>query len=117
MEYLQRSFRKIDGWEQIGKKALRSARLEVPEVCIRDKDMSVFRNIVLPEKTVASWKRVLHVDVEHIVTGQSFAIPKTSDKSSRGMNTWARGGVDDHCWMVNALSGNGAVWMTKSAQS
>lgn len=89
----------------------------MPEVCIRGNDMSVFRSVVLPEMKIASWKRVLHVDVEHIVTGQSFAIPKTSDKSSCGIHTSARGGIDDHCWMVNALSGNGVVSMTESAQS
>lgn len=47
---------------------------------------------------------MLHVNVEHIMTCQSLAIPKTFDESGRRINTSARGGVDYHCWMVNALT-------------
>lgn len=47
---------------------------------------------------------MIHVNVEHIMTCQSFAIPETFDESGRRINTSARGGVDYHCWMVNALT-------------
>ena len=45
----------------------------------------------------------LHVDIGHIMTGQCFAFPKTSDESGRRVDTSTRGGVDDYCPMINVL--------------